>query len=193
MKLGRSLPTLISFLIAVAALFALPLRNQICAQSTKSIEGPRFYPIFPKELSTTLLKTASLLLLLLPSSTRAQSTATLQGTIFDPAKSVVQDATIVATNLATHFEHSARTNEQGYYQIAALPPGDYRVKVQATGFRTEVIERLTLNVSGSALQNFQLSVGSLTQEVTVTSANSSLEATTISVGQVVDRRVVHEI
>jgi len=193
MKLGRSLPTLISFLIAVAALFVLPLRNQICARSTKSIEGPRFYPIFPKELSTTLLKTASLLLLLLPSSTRAQSTATLQGTIFDPAKSVVQDATIVATNLATHFEHSARTNEQGYYQIAALPPGDYRVKVQATGFRTEVIERLTLNVSGSALQNFQLSVGSLTQEVTVTSANSSLEATTISVGQVVDRRFVHEI
>src|SRR5678816_4611832 len=93
-------------------------------------------------------------------SDRAQSTAILQGAVFDPGKSVVPDATIVATNLATHLEHSARTDEQGFYQIAALPPGDYRVKARATGFRAEVVERLTLNVSGTTVQNFQLSIGS---------------------------------
>jgi len=143
--------------------------------------------MFPKEVSATALKTAFLLLLLTSSITRAQSTAILQGAVFDPGKSVVPDATIVATNLATHLEHSARTDEQGFYQIAALPPGDYRVKARATGFRTEVVERLTLNVSGTTVQNFQLSIGSLTEEVTVTSSSSSLEAMTISVGQVVDR------
>src|SRR5215813_12576086 len=151
------------------------------------------YPILPKQVSATVSRTAFLLLLLIPVTTKAQSTATLQGTVFDPGKSVVQQATIVATNLATRLEHSARTDEQGYYQIAALPPGDYRVKVQASGFRAEVVEELTLNVSATTVQDFQLSIGSLTEEVTVTSAGSSLEATTISVGQVVDRRTVHEI
>jgi len=149
--------------------------------------------MFLKEVSATALKTAFLLLLLTSSITRAQSTAILQGAVFDPGKSVVPDATIVATNLATHLEHSARTDEQGFYQIAVLPPGDYRVKARATGFRAEVVERLTLNVSGTTVQNFQLSIGSLTEEVTVTSTSSSLEATTISVGQVVDRRIVHVI
>src|SRR6185503_13149664 len=124
------------------------------------------YAMAPKKVSAIVSTTALLLLLLLiPSTTRAQSSASLQGTVFDPSKAVVQDATVVAMNLATHLEHSTRTDDQGYYQIKVLPPGDYRVKVQATGFRTEIVEQVTLNVSGTTVQNFQLSIGSLTQEV----------------------------
>src|SRR5262245_20485588 len=151
------------------------------------------HPMFPIEVSAAVWKTAVVLLLLIPSTTTAQSSATLQGTVFDPNKSVVQDATVLATNLATHLEHAARTDEQGHYQIAALRPGDYQVKVKAIGFRTEVVQQLTLNVSGTTVQNFELSLGSVAQEATVISSSSSLEATTISVGQVIDRRIVHEI
>ena len=75
-------------------------------------------PRLPKEVSATVSKTAFLLLLLVPTNSSAQSTATLRGTVVDPRKSVVQNATIVATNLATSLERSARTDDQGFYLFA---------------------------------------------------------------------------
>lgn len=63
--------------------------------------------------------------------------ADLQGVVRDPQGAVVVGATVTARNPATGFSRDATTNDEGYYQITNLPPGDYEVTVEASGFSRE--------------------------------------------------------
>jgi Carboxypeptidase regulatory-like domain len=123
----------------------------------------------------------------------AQSTATLQGTVTDPQGAVVPNAKLTVRSLATGAERTAQTDADGNYQVASLQPGDYRVEVQAQGFQTQVVATLDLEVARTVAQNFQLTVGSVSQEVTVTSDTSVVETATTSVGTVINQRTVQEI
>ncbi|MCA1817194.1 MAG: TonB-dependent receptor [Acidobacteria bacterium] len=123
----------------------------------------------------------------------AQSTATLQGTITDPQGAVVPNARVVARNAAASVERTAQTDEAGNYQIAALPVGTYRVEVQAQGFQTQVVNAVALEVAHTVVQNFQLTVGNVSQEVVVLSESSVVETATSSVGTVINQRTVQEI
>ena len=60
------------------------------------------------------------------------------------------------------------TDDDGRYQIPALPVGSYRIEVRAHGFQTQIVESSTLEVGRRVTQNFQLQVGDVSQVVTVT-------------------------
>ncbi|HEY7183002.1 MAG TPA: TonB-dependent receptor, partial [Blastocatellia bacterium] len=94
---------------------------------------------------------------------------------------------------ATGAERTAQTDSEGAYQVAALPAGVYRVEVRSTGFQTQVVERLIVEVGRTVVQDFRLSVGDISQEVTVISGGIQIERASISVGQVIDQRTVQEI
>jgi hypothetical protein len=126
-------------------------------------------------------------------ATLAQSTATLQGLVTDPSGAVVPNAKVTVRSLATGAERTAQTDSEGNYQVASLQPGAYRVEVQAQGFQTLIVSDLSLEVARTVVQNFVLSVGSVTQEVTVTSDASVIETATTSVGTVINQRTVQEI
>ena len=132
-------------------------------------------------------------LLLTWSYVDAQSTAALQGRVVDPTGAVVAEVTITVSNLATGLERVAQTDSEGNYQVAALPIGAYRIEVRAPDFRTQIVENLIVEVGQSVVQDFQLQVGDLAQELTVTPASQAVERTTISMGHVVDRRMVQEL
>ena len=77
----------------------------------------------------------------------AQSTTTLKGRVVDPNGAVVPGAKIIVSNRETGVERAVQSDGAGNYQVAALPAGDYRVEVQAGGFRTAIIERLSVEVA----------------------------------------------
>jgi hypothetical protein len=77
--------------------------------------------------------------------------------------------------------------------IAALPVGSYRVEVKASGFRTQLVEGLILEVRETKVRGLQLSIGDLSQQVTVSFKSSPIDHSTISVGQVTDQKGVQEI
>ena len=54
--------------------------------------------------------------------------------------------------MATGIERATQTDSSGNYQIAALPVGNYRLEVQAQGFRTAVVNELALEVSQTVVQ-----------------------------------------
>jgi hypothetical protein len=124
---------------------------------------------------------------------RAQSTATLQGRVVDQAGAVLPGVKITVYHQAIGLERVAQTDSEGAYQIAALPVGDYRVEVQAPGFETHGVEKLTIEVGRTVLRDFQLNVGEVLQQVIVTHDASLIERTTTSVGQTIDRRRVQEM
>jgi hypothetical protein len=85
------------------------------------------------------------------------------------------------------------TDQGGRYQIASLPMADYRIEVRAQGFQTQIVEGVRLEVARKTAQTFQLQIGNVSEEIVVTPTINLIEQTTISVGQVIDRRTVQEI
>lgn len=63
-------------------------------------------------------------------------TATLQGTVRDPAEAVVPDAKVTITNVDTGESRVVQTDATGRYVQPFLLPGNYRITVEKTGFQT---------------------------------------------------------
>src|SRR5262245_31370372 len=135
----------------------------------------------------------SLALAALSSSAFSQSTATLQGSVTDQSGAVVSGAKVTVRTQATRAERIAQTDSDGNYQVAALPPGVYRVEAQAQGFGSQTASDLTLEVGRIVVQNFQLKVGDMNQRVEVTADSQTVESSTITVGQVINQKTVQEI
>src|SRR5436305_1235020 len=135
----------------------------------------------------------SLLLFILSVNALAQSTATLQGAVTDPKGDVIPNAKVVVHNQATSFERTTQTDSDGNYQVASLPVGVYRIEVQATGFQTNVINSLSVEVGRTIVQNFQLAIGDISQSVSIVSDAPVVETATTSVGTVINQKTVQEI
>src|SRR5262245_9415338 len=144
-------------------------------------------------MSLRLVFLVGLLLAPLASRAFAKSTDTLQGTITDPSGALVSGAKVTVRNQATGSERIVQTDSNGNYQVAALPPGIYRVEAQAQGFGSQTVNDLTLEVSRIVVQNFQLKVGDMSQAVDVTADSQAVETSTITVGQVINQKTVQEI
>lgn len=122
-----------------------------------------------------------------------QSIAVLQGRVVDQNGAVVPRAQVSVQNSATGLSRKGETDSEGNYQIAALPVGNYRVEVEARGFRKGIVEQLGVEVARIVVQDFQLEVGDITQTINVTPEARLIEAATVSVGQVIDQRSVQEL
>src|SRR5882724_4871684 len=117
----------------------------------------------------------------------AQSpTATIDGRVLDPAKAVIQGASIHATNLDTNIQYAAQTNSAGLFTIVNLPPGSYRIEVSKPGFRTIVNPGVVLHVQDVVALNFDMPVGSISESVTVTGGAPLVNTEDASVSNVVD-------
>jgi hypothetical protein len=94
------------------------------------------------------------------------SSADLVGSVSDPSKALVRGATVTAINLATGLTRTSTTDTVGGYRISLLPPGIYEVKVEVTGFNTQIKKGITLTVGQTAVINFEMALG-VTKEVEV--------------------------
>ena len=65
----------------------------------------------------------------------AQSTGTVTGTVYDQAGAVVPKATVELINDATRDTRKTTSNDTGYFSFGSILPGDYSVKVSASGFK----------------------------------------------------------
>src|ERR1044072_6573582 len=131
--------------------------------------------------------------LLVSTPVLAQSTATLQGTVTDAKGAVIPNATVTVKNKNTSVERTAQTDSNGNYQVAALPVGNYSVEVKVEGFKTQVVDQVTLEVAKIVVQNFQLDVGAISEQALVSSDVPVIDTATTSVGTVINRRTVQEI
>jgi carboxypeptidase family protein len=151
--------------------------------------------MFERKSSNGLLNTllAVAFFVVVCANASAQSTATLQGSVTDPQGAVLSGAKVTVRSRETGAERTAQTDEAGGYQFASLQPGIYTVEVQAQGFQTHVVNSVSVEVARTVVQNFQLTVGNVSQTVTVVSDAPVIETATTSVGTVINQRTVQEI
>jgi hypothetical protein len=85
------------------------------------------------------------------------SSADLTGTVSDSSKSPIGGASVTATNIATGLARTGLTDASGVYRIPLLPPGEYEVKIEVNGFKTQIKKGITLTVGQILTLNFEIS------------------------------------
>ncbi len=126
--------------------------------------------------------------------TTAQSfTGTILGSVTDSSGAVAPGATVVIVNRSTNAANTVRSDASGNYVAPLLPPGQYSVQVEMAGFKKFLREGITLQVQQQARVDITLEVGALTESVVVSADAELVEATTSSVGKVVDNRRIMEL
>lgn len=109
----------------------------------------------------------SLLVLVLSAAAQIQN-GQFTGTITDPSGAAIAKAKVTVVNLATNLSVTATTNDTGLYTVKELPPGSYKVTVEAPGFRTSSNVGVTLNAGTTARVNFKMQLGEAREVVEVT-------------------------
>nr|MBA3601340.1 TonB-dependent receptor [Acidobacteriota bacterium] len=122
------------------------------------------------------------------------STADLRGLVTDPNEAIVPGATVTARSPATNITRTVTTNDEGTYQIFALPPGEYEISAEAATFKKTVISPVRLTVGQSAELTIKLEVG--TQDVVVNVSGDSVdlvETTRTSVSNTIDQQRIENL
>jgi hypothetical protein len=132
-----------------------------------------------------------LLILVVAVAAFGQTTASIKGTVTDPTGAAVVGAKVTVKGVG--IDRATQTNTSGDYEVPALPPGNYSVEVQISGFQSQLAKDLVLPVSSNAVQNFSLKVATASETVTVEATAPVIETTTMTVGQTIDQRTVQDI
>ena len=69
----------------------------------------------------------------------AQFSASIQGTVQDPAGAVVPNAKVQLKNSQTGVVNDSVSDNEGNYRFVSLPPGSYTITVEAAGFNTSTV------------------------------------------------------
>src|SRR5580658_3789303 len=104
--------------------------------------------------------------------------AAVSGTITDPSGAVVPGVSVSIVNQGTGLKRSTLTNTAGAYRFVGLPTGDYSLRIEKTGFQSQVRERVELNSAAEVTINSQLALGDLSQQTTVSANAAGIDRTT---------------
>jgi hypothetical protein len=126
---------------------------------------------------------------------QAQSNAAdLQGVVRDQNSAVVANASVTARNAGTNVSREATTNDEGFYKIVNLAPGNYELTVKAPNYKTAVVQTVNVTVGQTANQDVPLEVGEVTATVTVTTAAPNIvETTATAVASTVDQQRIENL
>ncbi len=119
--------------------------------------------------------------------------AAITGQVTDPTKAVVPQVRVAAINVDTNIRYEGKTNQSGMYLLASLPPGNYKVEVDKTGFRSIIRPDIILHVQDRVELNFEMAIGSTLETITVVGGTPLVSAESSSVGSVVDRQFVEQM
>jgi len=131
--------------------------------SRSSIRSHRFSPTCVSILG---------LLLLLSGLSFTQTNTSISGVVRDQQDKVVPGSSVTLINPATGVVRTQKTNQTGNYSFDLLTPGDYRLEVQASGFRKSVIENVHALIAKPVDLDVKLQVGASAEEITVSAEGS---------------------
>jgi hypothetical protein len=145
----------------------------------------------PKRTSHPSLPAHLLLLaLLLSPAASAQVSAVLSGIVTDQTGASVSSVTVTAKNIDLGTLRSTSTDSAGRYFIPSLNVGNYEVRAVKPGFKEAVRTNLRLVVGQDAAVDFQLVVGEVSQQVTVSADAPIVNTSTQDVSGLVGERQI---
>src|SRR5579872_3885150 len=125
--------------------------------------------MFQRSRSAHTVSLWAILLCLISASLWAQNvTGNLTGTVADASGAVIPGATVVMKNQSSGDERRTVSNNDGFFSINAVQPGDYTVSVEAKGFQGWKQTGVHFDPGDRRnLAGISLQVGSSTETVTI--------------------------
>jgi carboxypeptidase family protein len=117
----------------------------------------------------------------------------ITGTVKDPAGAVVVGANCTLTDTATGVSEKAVSTTAGAYSFPLVKAGTYSLTVNAKGFKEYLLSGIVVHVGSADTEDISLQLGSVSQEVTVTSAAPLLQAQDASLGTTIDSTAATEL
>jgi outer membrane receptor protein involved in Fe transport len=136
-----------------------------------------------------------LVLLLIPCSARADITRfDLSGTVTDGTGAVLPGVTVTLKNADTGQNRATVSDGEGRYSFNAMPPtGKWSLSVELQGFAPQTREGLEFQANTRPEINFQMSVGSLQEAVTVEAAAPLVRTRESELSSILDAKQVTEL
>ncbi|MBM3769073.1 MAG: carboxypeptidase regulatory-like domain-containing protein, partial [Acidobacteria bacterium] len=134
----------------------------------------------------------ALVLLCALSAAAQTSTGNIAGRIADPSDAAVPDVSITATETNTGVERRVSANEDGLFTLSLLPPGTYRIAVQAQGFRP-VARQAQLVVNQTLRVDIRLEIGTVAESIDVTGVVNQVQTENSKIVSAVTNKMVDEL
>ncbi len=124
----------------------------------------------------------------------AQPTATIVGRVTDPSGAVLGGAKVAARNVATGLERNTEATSTGDFELPLLPiTGSYTLRISHPGFQVQEFTGITLQVDQRARFDAVMTVGAVTETVTVQESTPIVNTETGSIGQVITNKKIVDL
>ncbi len=150
----------------------------------------RMRPSVPGKALYTLA--AATLVLLLTTFAFGQGTrASIRGKVTDPNGAIVAGATVRLIDVAKKTElRNVTTNEEGEYQFLEVEPATYDITITTSGFAESKFSNVKVEPNRNLQLDTQLTIGTTTEEVTVTASQELIDRESPTLGTTVEQRRV---
>lgn len=118
------------------------------------------------------------------------TTGAIVGNVTDPASAAVPTAKVVAIEERTNITAETVSDAEGAFQFPALRAGQYRLEVEATGFRKLVRSGIEVKVNDRLRVDLPLTLGALTESIQVTGGAPLIESESAALGNVIENRKI---
>lgn len=98
-----------------------------------------------------------------------------QGAVVDPNGAAIPNATVTIRDQNTGATRTLTTDQSGNYSVSGLPPGNYKIEVDAPGFKKSIVENVAVQPGQVAATGVLMSPGSVAETVTVTSVAPAVD------------------
>ncbi len=139
-----------------------------------------------------LLPLAALAFLSVPLKAQLYS-GSVTGVVSDPTGAVIPGAKVTLTDTAKGYTFTASSDQVGRYILRNLPPSDYQISVEASGFKTSTRTGIVVDVGQNATVNVSMELGTTTQTVQVSGAPPLLSTQDSTTGQEVNRAYINDL
>jgi len=119
-------------------------------------------------------------------------TGDVTGTVTDPSNAVVSGATVTLSSADNGTNASVKTTSTGLYRFPLLKPGNYKVSVAQSGFRTTT-ESVVIAIGAVTTANIQLQIGQGSETVEVTGAAPLIQTENANIQTSVSEKEVMEL
>jgi hypothetical protein len=117
----------------------------------------------------------------------------IRGTVTDPSGAVINNGTVTATDASKGIKHTATTDSDGQYRLAALPPATYNVSVAHSGFQTDIMKGVIVNVGQTANLDFHLKVSPASEQIEVTTEAPLVETEKSAQSNVISQQYIQDL
>src|ERR1051326_3914675 len=109
-------------------------------------------------------------------------TTSLRGTVTDKSGATITGAKVTIVNQGQSVHRDMTTGPNGAYEFLLLPPGNYDLSVEMTGFRTYEKKNIQLLVNAPGTADVVMEIGSTAMTVEVTGQTPAINTSDASLG-----------